>query len=92
MALASERLIVPISPEDKKLVSAKAARLGKLSTAELVRRAVVAYEPEDAEAEAELTSLLAAFPALHAETMAQLDRTDAALDRCLAQFDARTKG
>ena len=90
MALASERLIVPISAEDKRLVFAKAARMGKLSTAEFVRRAVVAYEPEDAAAEAELTALLAAFPKLHAETMEQLDRTDAALDRCLSQIDSRT--
>ncbi len=90
MALASERLIVPISAEDKKLVSAKAARLGKLSTAEFVRRAVVAYEPADAEAERELAALLMAFAGLHAETIAQLDRTDAALDRCLAQIGSRT--
>ena len=90
MGLASERLIVPISAEDKRMVTAKAARLGKISAAELVRRAVVAYEPEEAEAEVELKALLAAFPRLHAETMAQLDRTDAALDRCLAQIDGRT--
>jgi hypothetical protein len=90
MGLATERLIVPISAEDKRMVSAKAARLGKLSTAEFVRRAVLAYEPEDLETEAELKALLAAFPGLHAETMAQLDLTDAALDRCLAQIDSRT--
>lgn len=89
MALASQRLIVPISAEDKRMVTAKAARLGKLSTAELVRRAIVAYEPADTAAEAEIRALLTMFPSLHEETMAQLDRTDAALDRCLAQIDSR---
>jgi len=87
MALASQRLIVPISAEDKRMVKAKAARLGKLSAAELVRRAVVAYDPEDEAVEDEVRALLTAFPGLHAETMAQLDRTDAALDRCLARMD-----
>ena len=84
MGVASERLIVPITAADKRLVTAKAARMGKISTAELVRRAVLAYDPEEAEAEAELAALVAAFQGMHAETVAQLDRTDRALDRCLS--------
>lgn len=90
MGLASERLIVPISVEDKRMVTAKAARLGRMSTAELVRRAVAAYDPQEPEAEAALKTLLAAFPAIHAQTIAQLDKTDAALDRCLSHYHDRT--
>jgi len=87
MGLATERLIVPISAEDKRMVMNKAAKLGRLSTAELVRRAVAAYDPEEAAVEAELQALLAAFPAVHAETLALLEKTDAALDRVLSQCE-----
>jgi hypothetical protein len=89
-ALATERLIVPISPTDKRMVEAKASS-GNISTAELVRRAVRRYDPQEEERqeEAELRSLLALFAASHAETLAQLDRSDAALDSALAYFAAK---
>lgn len=86
MGLATERLIVPISPEDKKRVEAKAAKLGRNMTAEFVRRAALAYEPDEAADEAELRALLACFEEVHAATLAQLDRTDQALDAALAHF------
>ena len=66
-ALATERLIVPISASDKRMVEAKASH-GNISTAELVRRAVRRYDPQ--EEEAELRSLLDVFATLHAETQA----------------------
>jgi hypothetical protein len=89
-ALATERLIVPISRADKKAVEKKASA-GKMSTAEFVRRAALHYDPrnERRREEAELRSLLAAFRATHAETLAQLDRTDAALNAVLAHFAAK---
>ncbi|HET6374696.1 MAG TPA: hypothetical protein VFF88_01475, partial [Methylocella sp.] len=59
---------------------------GKISTAEFVRRAALNYEPADQEAEAELRALASRFEELHAATLAQLDRTDAALDAALAYF------
>ncbi|HUB64918.1 MAG TPA: hypothetical protein VL996_10840 [Methylocella sp.] len=65
----------------------KAALAGKLSTAEFVRRAALNYEPAGAAAEAELRSLVACFEELHARTIAQLNRTDAALDAALAHFN-----
>jgi len=86
MSLASERLIVPISPGDKKLVEQRAARAGKLSVAEYVRRAVLSYDPDSQAIEQELRQLLDGFDALHENTLAQLDRTDAALDAALAHF------
>jgi hypothetical protein len=91
MGLATKRLIVPISPSDKKLVEERAARAGKLSVAEFVRRAALNYEPADQASEQELHQLLEGFDALHENTLAQLDRTDAALDAALAHF-ARSRG
>lgn len=91
MSLASERLVVPITAKDKARVEKKAAMAGKMSTAEFVRRAALNYEPADEEAAAELRSLVAGFDELHASTLAQLDRTDAALDAALAHF-ARERG
>ncbi|QBR70745.1 hypothetical protein CU048_05010 [Beijerinckiaceae bacterium] len=86
MSLATQRLVVPITAKDKARVERKAALAGKISTAEFVRRAALNYEPADDAVEAELRSLVAGFEALHAITLAQLDRTDAALDAALAHF------
>ena len=86
MSLANQRLIVPITARDKELVERKAAKAGRISTAEFVRRAALAYEPADEEALAELRALLGGFADLHAATLAQLDRTEAALDAALAHF------
>jgi hypothetical protein len=86
MSLATQRLIVPITAKDKARVERKAAKAGKISMAEFVRRAALNYEPADEKAEAELRSLVNSFEELHAGTLAQLDRTDAALDAALAHF------
>jgi len=43
-------------------------------------------DAEDNAAELELRRLLVHFDVLHANTLEQLDRTDAALDRALAHF------
>jgi len=90
MGLATQRLIVPITAKDKETVERKAAQAGGISTAEFVRRAALNYEPADVAAEQELRGLLDGFGALHAATLAQLDRTDAALAAALAHF-ARTR-
>ncbi|MGA9485546.1 MAG: hypothetical protein WBV25_00535 [Methylocella sp.] len=60
---------------------------GRLSMAEFVRRAALNYEPADEAAAAELHGLVSGFDELHANTLAQLDRTDAALDAALAHFN-----
>jgi hypothetical protein len=87
MSLATQRLVVPITAKDKARVERKAAKAGKISTAEFVRRAALNYEPADAQAGAELHGLVTGFEELHAKTLAQLDRTDAALDAALAHFN-----
>lgn len=89
VALASERLVIQISPKDKKRVEAKAARHGATSTAEFVRRAALNYEPAGGAEEAELMGLLRALESMHAKTLDQLDRTDQALDAALRHFARR---
>lgn len=89
MAFASERLVIQISPKDKKRVEAKAARHGASSTAEFVRRAALNYEPAENADEAELKQLLQALESMHAKTLEQLDRTDRALDAALRHFARR---
>ncbi|MGH6838932.1 MAG: plasmid mobilization protein [Methylocella sp.] len=86
MSLATQRLVVPITAKDKARVERKAALAGKISTAEFVRRAALNYEPADEAAEAELRGLVAGFDELHGRTLAQFDRTEAALDAALAHF------
>jgi hypothetical protein len=87
---ATDRLIVPISPADKRAVSRKASARG-MSMAEFARRALLRYDPrlEPEAEEAELRALLDVFKEVHAETLAQLDRTDAALDATIAQLERR---
>jgi hypothetical protein len=89
-ALATDRLIVPITRADKRIVERKASA-GKMSTAEFVRRAALHYDPgaERQREETELRALLDAFKAIHTQTLAQLDRTDTALDAALAHFAAK---
>ncbi len=89
-ALATERLIVPISPADKKKVEKK-AKSRHMSTAEYVRRAVLRDDlgEEEQREEAELRALMEVFAVTHAQTLEQLDRTDRTLDRVLAYFAAK---
>lgn len=89
-ARATERLIVPISPDDKKVIARKASAR-RMSMAEFTRRAVLQYEPNEEEEreEAELRALLKVFEETHARTLEQLDRTDAALDATFAYFAAK---
>jgi hypothetical protein len=89
MSRATERLVVPITAKDRARVEKKAAMAGKISTAEFIRRAALAYEWADAAAEAELRSLVAGFEELHASTLAQLDRIDAVLNPALAHFNRK---
>jgi hypothetical protein len=86
MSLATQRLVVPITAKDKERVERKAAKAGKISTAEFVRRAALNYDLAGEEEEGELRTLLETLQKLHAATAAQLERTDAALDAALAHF------
>lgn len=89
---ATVRVVVLMSPEEKAALDAKAALAGPVSTAAFVRRAVGAYDAGAADEARELAEVLARFGRVHAETLAQLDRTDRKLDdtfRRLAELDAR---
>lgn len=75
--MKTERLNLLISPEDKAAIARRAASLD-LSTSELVRRAVSAYEPEHGDLE--FQELVSAF-------LGSVERTEAALDRVLNRLD-----
>ena len=80
------RVVVLMTPAEKAALDTKAREAGHISAAELVRRAVSAYNlGTEGEAE-ELRQLLAAFQTIRAETLRQLDRTDRKLDATLASL------
>jgi hypothetical protein len=87
---ATERLIVPISPADKKQVEKRASK-HSMSMAEYARRAMLDYDPEADRAaqEAELRALIEAHEAALARMTDQLNRTDAAVDRLVSHFAAK---
>jgi hypothetical protein len=87
---ATERLIVPMSPADKKRVEKRASR-HSLSMAEYARRAMLGYDPDTDQAaqEAELHTLIAAHEAALQRMTEQLDRADAAVERMVSHFSAK---
>jgi hypothetical protein len=84
---ASRRLIVPISPADKKRIEQRARRHA-MSMAEYARRAMLDYDPDaDRPAQdAELRALIEAHEAAFARMTEQVDRADAAVDRMVAHL------
>jgi hypothetical protein len=87
---ATERLIVPMSADDKKLVEKRATR-HSMSMAEYARRAMLDYDPDDDRSaqDANLRALIEAHEAAFLRMKEQLDRTDAAVDRLVAHFAAK---
>ena len=81
---ATARVVVLMTPDEKAALEAKAERSGRISAAELVRRAVAAYDLGDRREAEELRALLDLFRGTRAETLAQLDDTDRELDATLA--------
>lgn len=96
MATAAERVVTLMSRPEKVALERKAQLASrywgrKVSTAEIVREAVRAYDVTGSnEEEAELRSLLAAFNSLHPETLAMMDRAEQALDQTLAYFEGKS--
>jgi len=87
---ASERVVVLMSPAEKRALDAKAANAGHISAGELVRRAVEAYDERAAAEAAELREWLGVLARVHAETLRRLDDTEHKLDTTLAYLqDAR---
>lgn len=70
--MKTDRLTLLINPADKAAINARAESLG-ISVSELVRRAALDYEPDEA--------------AMQAEIEALLPEVDAALERIHATFD-----
>jgi len=80
---ASARVVVLMSPKEKAALEAKAARAGRISAGELVRRAVAAYNTNSEPEAAELRALLDVLGATHAETLRRLEATERKLDDTL---------
>ncbi len=94
MAGTAERVVTLMSREEKSELDRKAKRASrqwgrKVSTAEIVREAVKAFDPESRDDEIELKALLAAFDATHPQTIDALDRAEKALDDALAYFEGK---
>lgn len=81
MAGATERIVVQATPQDKKVIAAKAKKLG-LPISELMRRGAVAYE--SGESDAELAALADA-------AKGAADRAGAAIDASLDFITASEK-
>ena len=86
--LASERVVVLMSPAERRVLETKASRAGKISAAELVRRAVDAYDEGSVAEAAELRTLLDMLAGVHADTLGRLEATERKLDDTLAYLQA----
>jgi len=86
---ASERVVVLMSPAEKRVLDAKAARAGRISAGELVRRAVEAYDEGAADEATELRELLDVLAGVHAQTLRRLDATERKLDDTLAYLQGQ---
>lgn len=75
--MKTERLNLMITPEAKAEITARASSL-KLSTSELVRRAVSAYEPDADDEE---------LKALAREFLETVQRTEQALDQAVSRLE-----
>lgn len=78
--MKTDRLTLLISPADKAAINARAETLG-ISVSELVRRAALDYDPEEADARAELEALLPQVEAAVARMHATFDRIEANSER-----------
>jgi hypothetical protein len=87
MATATERLVVLMTPEDKSAVENKAAALG-LKTAEFVRRAAAAYDPEEAASLVQLAALAADLKRSNQEAGEALDRALASVEETRRQLES----
>ena len=86
MAAATERVVVLMTPAEKRALEKKAKRLGA-SAAELVRRSVDAFDPTmDAQ---EITALLDVLAESHKSTLAALDRAEREIAATRAYFSAK---
>jgi len=81
MAGATERIVVQATPQEKKVIAAKAKKLG-LPISELMRRGAIAYESSESDAE---------LAALANAAKGAADRAGAAIDAALDFITASEK-
>lgn len=81
MAAAIERIVVQATSQDKKVIAAKAKKLG-LPIAELMRRGAFAYQSDETDAE---------LGALADSAKGAAERAGAAIDDALAFIEASNK-
>lgn len=86
---ATARVTVLMSPEEKAALEAKAMRAGPVSVGELVRRAVAAYDEEEAKEAEELRVLLRVWARTHGTTTRELDRVERKLDETLDRLHGK---
>jgi phosphotransacetylase len=89
MAAATERVVVLMTPAEKRTLERKAKRIGA-SAAELVRRSVESFDP-DAD-ETEIEHMLEILTQSHQKTLAALDRAEREVAETRAYFSAKPKG
>ena len=89
MASASERVVVLMTPREKRGLEAKARRLGA-SAAELVRRSVKAYDPDADDKQVE--TLLRQLTGAHQAALAALDGAERELAETRAHFASKRPG
>ena len=88
MPAATERVVVLMTPAEKKALEAKARRMGA-STGELVRRSVDAFDERLDSAGVE--ALLGALTEAHKSTVAALDRAEREIAETRAWFSSRRR-
>jgi hypothetical protein len=71
--MKTDRLTLMVSPADKAAINARATSLG-ISVSELVRKAALGFDPEEAAAKAELEALMPEFERAIDHILATLDR------------------
>jgi len=88
MSALSERVVVLMTPAEKRGLEAKARRLGA-SAGELVRRSLKAYDPQADNSEIE--AMVKLLVATHRRTLAALDKAERELAETRSYF-ARKRG
>lgn len=86
MAGATERVVVLMTPAEKRSLERK-AKATRLSTGELVRRSVEAFDPRMTDGA--VMALLDTFSASHRESLQALDRAEKELAETRAYFAAK---
>lgn len=88
MGTATERVVVLMTPAEKRSLESKARRLGA-SAAEVVRRSIKTYDP--AADTAQIETMLRSLTASHRATLAALDRAERELAQTRDYFVSKQK-